>query len=108
MTSYSTRVERVQKLPGSTKWTLTLRKVEVLPYTAGGVTEHDDLRVEYWTEEFDAVVVGLIGESDAPHVPNIPGLADWAHKFPDQVYHIREYRTPESFLGKVCFACLCA
>lgn len=101
MTSYSTRVERVQKLPGSNKWTLTLRKIEILPYTAtqpGGV---DDLRVEYWTEEFDAVVVGLAGESDSSHVPDLPGLAEWAHKFPDNVYHVRDYRTPDELIGKV-------
>lgn len=55
-------------------------------------------------EEFDAVVVGLQGQSDAPHVPNIPGLAGWAHKFPNHVYHVREYRTPEDFSGKVRYS----
>lgn len=101
VTSFSTRVERVQKLPGSSRWTLTLRKIEIIPYSVGGANGYDDLHVEYWTEEFDAVVVGSVGESDAPHVPDIPGLADWAHTFPDHVYHIREYRTPNDFVGKV-------
>lgn len=104
VTSYSTRVERVQKLPGSHTWTLTLRKIESLPFSAEGYAKHDDLRVEWWTEEFDAVVVGSAGESDAPYVPPIPGLAEWAHKFPEHVYHVRDYRIPEEVKGKVSTA----
>lgn len=76
----------------------------MLPHTARSSGEYNDLRVEYWTEEFDAVVVGFAGESDAPHVPDIPGLADLANKFPERVYHVREYRTPDALAGKVRFS----
>lgn len=94
VTSYSTRVERVQKLPDARRWTLTLRKLHSLP---GG-----KLRVEWWTEEFDAVIVGLNTDYDAPSVPSIPGLKEWAEAYPAQIQHSREYRRPEVFKGKVC------
>jgi cation diffusion facilitator CzcD-associated flavoprotein CzcO len=78
---------------------LTLRKVEELPYSNG------DVRVEWWNEDFDAVVVGSWGESDSPYVPSIPGLAEWARAFPESIYHAQEYRTPEDFSGKVRNPC---
>lgn len=94
--SYSTRVERIRKLPGAQKWTLTLRKIEEVP------GRKDRLRVDYWTEEFDAVVAAsTVTEADAPWVPPIPGLDEWANAFPDQIIHSREYRRPEKFAGKV-------
>lgn len=86
-------MERVEKLPSATQWTLTLRQMVQVP---GG-----KLRVNWWTEEFDAVVVAQDGKSDAPWVPPIPGLDEWAHAFPDQIYHGREYRRPEHVAGKV-------
>ncbi|KAF8323173.1 FAD/NAD(P)-binding domain-containing protein [Clavulina sp. PMI_390] len=96
ITSYSTRVERVQKLPGETKWTLTLRKVVEVP----GDGEAKKLRVDWWSEEFDAVVVGTHSEADSAWVPPIPGLAEWAHAYPEEIYHGREYRRPEPLQGK--------
>lgn len=96
VTSYFTRVEKVQKLPGTAKrWTLTLRKMT--PFQDGR------LRVDWWTEEFDAVVVGSASEYDSPWVPPIPGLKEWAKAFPEQIYHARNYRRPEIFKGKVCY-----
>lgn len=97
VTSYSTRVERIHKVQHTNKWILTLRKLEPIPYSGG------KLRAEWWEEEFDAVVVGTNSESDSPWVPspNIPGLAEWANAFPDEIYHVREYRTPENMMGKV-------
>lgn len=94
VTSYSTRVEKIYKAPGSKKWTVTLRKLEVLPYTGG------KLRAAWWTEEFDAVVVST-GDFDAPFVPDTPGLGDWARAYPDRVYHARQFRSPEAVRGKV-------
>lgn len=95
VTSYFTRVERVQKLPGTAKrWTLTLRKIVPLP--------DGKLLVEWWTEEFDAVVVGNRSEYDSAWVPPIPGLKEWVKAFPGEIYHSRDYRRPEIFKGKVC------
>jgi len=54
MTSNSVRVEKIQKLPGIKERVLTLRKLEVLPYSGSNI------RAERWTESFDAVVVGGI------------------------------------------------
>lgn len=67
------------------------------------MTQLDDrsLQVEWWTEEFDAVVVATRSESDAPWVPPIPGLKEWAEALPSQIYHSRRYRRPEIFKGKV-------
>lgn len=100
MTSYSTRVERVQKLPGSSHWTLTLRKMVQLP--------NRRVRVEWWTEEFDAVVVATDNVYDSPWVPGIPGLKEWAEAYPAQIYHGREYRRPDNLRGKVSTNCLCS
>lgn len=93
ITSYSTRVERVVKPAGSYQWVLTLRKI-------APVEGSTDLRADWWEERFDAVVVGTDSEADSPFVPNIPGLNEWAHAFPESVYHVREYRRPEAVAGK--------
>lgn len=95
VTSYSTRVERVQKLPGSKKWTLTLRKIPAEPESDGRV------RVDWWTEQFDGVVVASVAENDSPWVPPIPGLKEWAEAYPHEIYHCRNYRRPDSLAGKV-------
>jgi len=95
VTSYSTRVEKIQKLPGVKEWVLTLRKLEVLPYPGGNI------RAEWWTESFDAVVVSA-GPFDAPWVPDIPGLSDWAREHPREIYHSRNYRSPKDHRGKAC------
>lgn len=60
------------------------------------------LLVEWWTEEFDAVVVGNRSEYDSAWVPPIPGLKEWAEAFPGEIHHSRDYRRPETFKGKVC------
>ncbi|KAF8314069.1 FAD/NAD(P)-binding domain-containing protein [Clavulina sp. PMI_390] len=95
ITSYSTRVERLLKTPGSSKWTLTLRKLEKLPYS----TKPNAVRAEWWTEDFDAVVVAS-GPFDGPWVPNLPGIKQAAERWPDGVYHSRRYRNPSDYSGK--------
>lgn len=52
ITSYATRVELLRKV--GDKWTLSLRKLERV---------HDRIRVSWWTEEFDAVVVSTVSAS---------------------------------------------
>lgn len=66
-----------------------------VPYSGG------KLRADWWTEEFDAVVVATHSESDSPWVPPIPGLPDWANAYPEAITHVRNYRRPEPYLGKV-------
>jgi len=95
VTSYSTRVERIEKLPGRKRWTLTLRKMDIVP------CNHSKIRADWWTEEFDAVVVAAVAESDSPWVPPIPGLREWAEAYPGRIFHGREYRRPEIMRGKV-------
>lgn len=88
-------MERVQKRSGEKLWTLTLRKVATEP------DRHGRLRVDWWTEQFDAVVVATVAENDAPWVPAIPGLKEWAEALPNEIYHGRNYRRPENLEGKV-------
>lgn len=92
--SYFTRVERVHKSPSTLgKWILTLRRLIPL---------HDgSLKVTWWTEAFDAIVVAASGIGDTTYVPPIPGLEGWATGFPDQLFHARDYRRPEQFSNKV-------
>ncbi|KZV92359.1 FAD/NAD(P)-binding domain-containing protein [Exidia glandulosa HHB12029] len=92
VTSYSTRVEYIHKAPSSHKWTLYLRRLSLTDNT------RSQLRAEWWSEEVDAIVVAV--GYDSTHVPNIPGLIEWAGRFPEQVYHSREYRRPEKLAGK--------
>ncbi|KAF8311498.1 FAD/NAD(P)-binding domain-containing protein [Clavulina sp. PMI_390] len=93
VTSYWTRVERVEKLPGTEKrWTVTLRKLTPL--------RDGKLEVNWWQEQFDAIVVGKSSENDAAWVPPIPGLNEWATALPDVLFHSRQYRHPEAFSNK--------
>lgn len=97
ITSYSTRVERLKRNSGRnvSHWTLTLRKLEQIPYSNG------QIRAEWWTEDFDAVIVAT-AENDSPYVPkHFGGLREWAKAFPDKVYHSREFRRAEDLEGKV-------
>lgn len=98
VTSYSTRVERVLKDPITQTWTLTLRKIEVIPYIS---SSDGDVRVTWWTEQFDALIVASQGDADSPSTPPIPRLDAWANKFPNHIIHTQEYRVPKAFAGKV-------
>ncbi|KAJ4480860.1 hypothetical protein J3R30DRAFT_3461923 [Lentinula aciculospora] len=94
-TSYNTRVERVDKLYDAAGkeagWTLTLRKfIETGP---------DSYKIQWWTEEFDAIVVAS-GRFSAPNLPRIPGLTQWAQLFPHLITHSRQYRRPEEFTNQ--------
>ncbi|KAK8021779.1 FAD dependent oxidoreductase protein [Apiospora arundinis] len=51
------------------------------------------------TWDFDAVVVAA-GRYGIPHVPDIPGLAQWKARFPGRVKHTKQYRTAEPYRGK--------
>ncbi|KAF8311495.1 FAD/NAD(P)-binding domain-containing protein [Clavulina sp. PMI_390] len=93
ITAYWTRVERVEKVPGTERrWTVTLRKLT--PLGDGKLEAH------WWQEEFDAVVVGHSSEYDAAWLPTIPGLKDWMELLPNSVFHSRQYRHPQDFTNK--------
>nr|XP_019009539.1 uncharacterized protein I206_06188 [Kwoniella pini CBS 10737]OCF48320.1 hypothetical protein I206_06188 [Kwoniella pini CBS 10737] len=93
--SYNTRVELVEKnlnkIGKQIGWTLTLRKF--LRAKEGCYEE------TYWKENFDAVIVAA-GRFNIPHIPAIEGLVEWSHRFPEQVFHSRQYRYGESAVGK--------
>lgn len=58
-------------------------------YNDGATRKGKRVKATYWEESFDAVVVGTTAESDAPWVPSIPNLDQWAKRFPESVYHSR-------------------
>ncbi|KAF8589628.1 FAD/NAD(P)-binding domain-containing protein [Ramaria rubella] len=100
VTSYGTRVERVRKMHSAnsferSKWQLTLRKL-----TQVVSDDRPRLQAEYWTEEFDAVVVAT-GPYDSIYISAIKGLAEVAQKS-KQIYHSRNYRRPDNLFGKAC------
>ncbi|KAJ7628772.1 hypothetical protein FB45DRAFT_919211 [Roridomyces roridus] len=91
VTSYSTRVELVEKRHDERGWTLTLKKFVRL-----GAASCKEV---WWTEDFDAVIVAT-GTFNAPNIPNIPGLAEWARRSPESILHSREYRDPKVFANQ--------
>ncbi|KAF8311493.1 FAD/NAD(P)-binding domain-containing protein [Clavulina sp. PMI_390] len=93
VTEYGTRVERVEKIPGTDKrWTLTLRKLTPL--------RDGTLEVNWWQEEFDAVVLGSDARREAAWVPPIPGMEEWARALPNALFHSQQYRSPQEFQDK--------
>lgn len=66
----------------------------------------DKIRVSWWTEQFDAVVVAT-GFYDSPHVPEIKGLKEWSNAVRSDgshpVWHSQAYRNPQPFKGKNVF-----
>ncbi|KAJ6587447.1 FAD/NAD-P-binding domain-containing protein [Mycena vulgaris] len=95
ITSYSTRVENIQKCNATSTWTLTLRRLERLP-------ESNRIKVTLWTESFDAVVVAT-GPYTTAYVPPIEGISNWSKARQDgeySMYHSQSYRHPERYSGK--------
>ncbi|KAI9167795.1 Thiol-specific monooxygenase [Paramyrothecium foliicola] len=84
LVSYSTTVERAQKV--GDEWKLTLRK------------EGKDQ--DYWWEEsFDAVVVAS-GHYSVPYIPKIEGLDAFEKSRPGSVLHSKHFRGRDQFKGK--------
>ncbi|KAJ7676510.1 FAD/NAD-P-binding domain-containing protein [Mycena polygramma] len=95
VTSYSTRVEAIQKCNEKSTWKLTLRRLEWL-------SESNRLKEVLWTEEFDAVVVAT-GHFTKAYVPPIKGIGDWSNATEDgrySIYHSQSFRHPERYTGK--------
>lgn len=89
LVEYNTTVERAVKSPDSGKWELTLRRSE-----KGNVDY-------WWTESFDGLVIAT-GHYSVPYIPAIPGLKEFAERYPGGVEHTKQYRGPEGYRGKVC------
>ena len=51
------------------------------------------------SQQFDAIVVAT-GRFNAPYIPPISGLSEWAKRFPGQISHSRQYRRPEQYLNE--------
>lgn len=91
LVQYHTTVERAVKDPSSQKWVLTLRRRE----------HHDSTPSDYWwVERFDAVVIAS-GHYAVPYIPAIPGLKEFAARYPGSVEHTKHYRGPGKYRGKV-------
>jgi hypothetical protein len=94
LVQYNTTVERAIKDSTSQKWSLTLRRTET----------HNGSPSDYWwTESFDAVVVAS-GHYAVPYIPAIPGLEEFAARYPGSVEHTKHYRGPQKYQDKVCDA----
>jgi len=88
LVEYNTTVERAVKSPESGKWELTLRRGE-----KGNVDY-------WWTESFDGLVIAT-GHYSVPYIPAIPGLKEFAERYPGSVEHTKQYRGPEGYHEKV-------
>ncbi|KAJ7871072.1 hypothetical protein B0H13DRAFT_2350079 [Mycena leptocephala] len=77
--------------PDEYGWTLTLKRLEKTGTQSGKAT--------WWTEDFDAIVVAT-GRYNAPNIPNISGLGEWATIFPESIIHSRQYRRPKPFINE--------
>lgn len=83
--SYSTTVEKAEKVTG--EWKLTLRK---------DGSERD----YWWTENFDAVIVAS-GHYSVPYIPHIKGLDQLQKLRPGSVIHSKHFRGRDLYKGKV-------
>ncbi|KAF2801886.1 FAD/NAD(P)-binding domain-containing protein [Mytilinidion resinicola] len=88
---FNTTVEDVSKLPspaGRERWKLTLRR-----------HAPDRAVDEWWSEEFDAVVIGN-GHYSVPFIPEVKGLKKYTTLFPTRITHSKYYRTPHPYANK--------
>ncbi|KAF4120839.1 Flavin-binding monooxygenase-like [Geosmithia morbida] len=82
--SYSTTVERAEKV--GAKWKLTLRR--------------DGRERDYWwVEWFDAVIVAS-GHYSVPYIPAIPGLEQFEKSRPGSVIHSKHFRGRDLYKKK--------
>lgn len=82
---FNTRIEDVYKNDKG-KWVITANR-------------DSDSTHDWYTEEFDAVVVAN-GHYTVPFIPHIPGLAEYATKYPEAVIHAKAYNTVDEFKDK--------
>lgn len=85
LVSFSTTVERAEKVGG--EWKVTLRK-------------EGKERDYWWVEWFDAVVVAS-GHYSVPYIPAIEGLDEFEKLRPGSVIHSKHFRGRNLYKGKV-------
>ncbi|KAF8133469.1 hypothetical protein K438DRAFT_2128631 [Mycena galopus ATCC 62051] len=93
--SYSTRVEAIQKCNETSTWTLTLHRLQWMP-------ESHRLKSDWWTEDFDAVVIAT-GLHTRAYVPEIKGIGNWSKATENGQYsmiHSQAFRHPGRYAGK--------
>ncbi|KAJ5614478.1 hypothetical protein N7528_008132 [Penicillium herquei] len=90
LVEYNTTVERAVKDAKTQKWVLTIRRREI---QNGKPSDY------WWVETFDALVVAS-GHYAVPYIPAIPGLKEFAARYPLSVEHTKHYRGPETYRGK--------
>ncbi|KAJ5703874.1 hypothetical protein N7493_011012 [Penicillium malachiteum] len=90
LVEYNSTVERAVKDPKTQKWVLTIRRREIQNGTPSDY---------WWVETFDALVVAS-GHYAVPYIPAIPGLKEFAARYPLSVEHTKHYRGPETYRGK--------
>ncbi|KAL5337357.1 hypothetical protein BJX70DRAFT_249534 [Aspergillus crustosus] len=88
LVEYNTTVENAFKDAERNTWILTLRR-------KGSAGKLD----YWWTETFDALVVAS-GHYHVPYLPSIPGLKEFAQRYPGSVEHAKQYRGPGKYEGK--------
>lgn len=81
---YNTEVQTVEKVSG--QW-------EVM------VTDYNNSKITNQTENFDAIAI-CTGHYDLPHIPDVPGISEWASKFPGTILHSKYYNDPKDYTGK--------
>lgn len=88
--SFNTSVEEVQLISTNPpKYRLILRK-EIPNSTTD----------EWWSEDFDAVVVGS-GQFNVPFVPNIKGLPEFWAKYPEKCIHSKYFKNNVPYTNKI-------
>ncbi|EGW31667.1 flavin-containing monooxygenase [Spathaspora passalidarum NRRL Y-27907] len=82
---FNTTVEKVEKNDAG-KWVVSAKR------------KNGD-KNEWYQEEFDAIVVSN-GHYTVPHIPKIPGLAEFNKKHPGVLIHAKSFRGTDEFKDK--------
>lgn len=90
VTSFHTRVDEVRRTADGSKWELRLVALE-----KGGTGP----RLTEKTSHFDLVVVAS-GHYNMPRIPDTEGLKEWKLRYPSQITHSKQYRSPEAHQGQ--------
>lgn len=90
LVTLNTTLEKLEKQ--GDEWVLTLRQ---------SGRKYRGQEVDYWwTERFDAVIVAS-GHYTVPNVPHIPGIGEFAKKYPTKLEHSKQFRNINDYVDKV-------
>ncbi|KAL2808964.1 hypothetical protein BJX63DRAFT_435594 [Aspergillus granulosus] len=91
LVSFSTTVERVEKISQNGKWRITARQ--------RGHFLRNQPAEYWWSEDFDAVVVAS-GHYNVPLIPEIEGLAEAFSDHPGVFEHSKSFRHANDYVDK--------